>query len=105
MVNTLVYWIGIIGIPGKGPHYMETYNPDRTIGQIIQTMTTTGLVERNKRCEMFKFQPGNINKYNVSDPHWSITIPTTRTTYWFAFNYFYKFIHFKLRSIRKIITP
>ena len=69
--RTLVYWYGIIGIPGKGPHYMEPYDPNRTIGQIIQTMTSTGLVERNKRVEMFKFQSGNINKYNISDPHWS----------------------------------
>lgn len=46
MVNTLVYWYGIIGIPGKGPHYMETYEPNRTIGQIIQTMTANGLVEK-----------------------------------------------------------
>jgi len=36
---TLVYWHGIIGIPGKGPNYSEPYNPNRTIGEIIQTMT------------------------------------------------------------------
>jgi hypothetical protein len=34
-------------------------------------MTTNGLVERNKRVEMFKFQPGNINKYDLRNPHWS----------------------------------
>lgn len=71
MSKTLVYWYGIIGIPGKGPHYIEPYDPNRTIGQIIQTMTTNGLVERNKRVEIFKFEPGNLNKFNVSDPHWS----------------------------------
>ena len=70
MAKTLVYWHGIIGIPGKGPHYMETYNPNRTIGEIIQTMTTNGLVERNKRVEIFKFQPGNLSKYNTADPYW-----------------------------------
>jgi hypothetical protein len=64
--KTLVYWIGIIGIPGKGPHYMEPYDPNRTIGQIIQTMTSNGHVERNKRVEIFKFQPGNLNKYNIA---------------------------------------
>ncbi len=48
MSNLLVYWHGIIGIPGKGPHYMEPYDPNRTIGQVIQTMTTNGLVERLK---------------------------------------------------------
>jgi len=71
MSKTLVYWNGIIGIPGKGPHHIEPYDPNRTIGQIIQTMTTNGLVERNKRVEIFKFEPGNLNKFNVSEPHWS----------------------------------
>lgn len=70
MAKTLVYWHGIIGISGKGPHYIELYDPNRTIGQIIQTMTMNGLVERNKRVEMFKHQPGNISKYNVSASHW-----------------------------------
>jgi len=50
---------------------MEKYNPNRTIGQIIQTMTTNGYVERNKRVEMFKQQPGNLNKYDKSNPYWS----------------------------------
>lgn len=71
MSRTLIYWYGIIGIPGKGPHYMETYDPNRTIGQIIQTMTANGLVEKNKRVEMFKHQYGNLNKYDKSDPYWS----------------------------------
>jgi hypothetical protein len=70
MSRTLVYWYGIIGIPGKGPNYMEPYDPNRTIGQIIQTMSSNGLGE-NKRVEIFKFQPGNLNKYNISDPYWS----------------------------------
>lgn len=71
MPQTLIYWHGIIGIPGKGPHYMETYDPNRTIGQIIQTMTANGLVERNKRVEMCKHQYGNLNKWDKSDPYWS----------------------------------
>ena len=71
MSKTLVYWHGIIGIPGKGPHYMECYDPNRTIGQIIQTMTANEFVERNKRVEIFKHQPGNISKYNISNPYWS----------------------------------
>lgn len=32
MPNILVYWIGVIGIPDKGPHYIEIYDPNRTIG-------------------------------------------------------------------------
>jgi len=33
--QTLVYWHGIIGIAGKGPNWSESYNPDRTIGNLI----------------------------------------------------------------------
>lgn len=71
MPYTLIYWVGIIGIPGKGPHHQEVYDPNRTIGQIIQTMTASGLVEKNKRIEMFKHYPGNLNKYDVNNPYWS----------------------------------
>ena len=49
MSRTLVYWYGI---PGIGPHYMESYDPNRTIGQVIQKMTTNGYVERNKIVEI-----------------------------------------------------
>lgn len=71
MSRTLVYWIGNLGIPGKGPHYGELYDPNRTIGQVIEAMTANGLVERNKRVEMFKHWPGNVSKYDVSGPYWS----------------------------------
>jgi len=50
---------------------METYDPNRTIGQVIQTMITNGYVERNKRVEMLKFKPKKFNIYNNSDPYWS----------------------------------
>ena len=71
MSKTLVYWYGNIGIPGKGPHYMEPYDPNRTIGQVIQTMTKNGFVEKNKRVEMFKHQPGNMSKYDTNNPYWT----------------------------------
>lgn len=77
--RTLVYWNGIIGIPGKGPNWMEPYNPTRTIGELIQTMTTHRLGENNKRIEIFKFKPGNLSKYDVNDPYWSHT--TTLSEY------------------------
>ena len=67
----LVYWIGIIGIAGKGPAYIETYNPNKTIGELINSMTSAGIGERNKRIEIFKFQPGNISKYDINNPHWT----------------------------------
>jgi len=69
--KTLVYWHGIIGIPGKGPHYIEPYDSNRTIGQIIESMTINGLVERNKRVEIYKHRYGNINRYDEFDPYWS----------------------------------
>lgn len=71
MKRIIVYWIGIIGIPGKGPAYVEPYNPDRSIGELIQTMTNNGIGERNKNIEILKFKPGNINKYDKNSPYWA----------------------------------
>lgn len=71
MTRVLVYWIGIIGIPGKGPGYIETYNPNRSIGELIQNMTSVGIGERNKRIEILKFKPGNINNYDRNNPYWT----------------------------------
>jgi len=71
MKRILVYWIWIIGISGKGPAYIETYDPNRTIGELIQIMTNSGCVERNKRIEILKFKPGNINNYDKNSPYWT----------------------------------
>lgn len=71
MTRVLVYWFGIIGIPGKGPAYIEQYNPNRSIGELIQTMTNNGVGERNKRIEILKFKPGNINNYDRNNPYWT----------------------------------
>ena len=68
--NTLVYWIGVLGIPGKGPAWIEKYDPNRNIGQIIQDMTACKLGERNKRIEIFKFARGNLSSYNKNDMYW-----------------------------------
>lgn len=67
----LVYWHGIIGIAGKGPNYYESYNPDRTIGDIIEAMKVNKLGENGKRIEMFKFQKGNMNKYDINDMYYN----------------------------------
>jgi hypothetical protein len=69
--NTLVYWIGIIGIPGKGPNYKEKYDPNRCIGEIIERMRSYNLGEKNKRIEIFKFKPGHLDKYDKNDIYWS----------------------------------
>jgi hypothetical protein len=70
MPRILVYWIGIIGIPGKGPNHIEIYDSNKTIGELIQTMTNAGLGERNKCIEIFKFEYGNLNKYDRNNPYW-----------------------------------
>jgi len=69
--QTLVYWHGIIGIPGKGPNWSEPYNPDRTIGDIIRDMKANNLGENGKQIEIFKFQRGNLSKYDVNDMYWN----------------------------------
>lgn len=67
--NVLVYWIGIIGVPGKGPNWVENYVPNTTIGEILQNMKKHKL-DDNKRIEMLKFERGDINKYDKNDPYW-----------------------------------
>jgi len=69
--QTLVYWHGIIGIAGKGPNWSEPYNPDRTIGDLIREMKAHKLGENGKRIEIFKFQRGDLNKYDVKDMYWN----------------------------------
>jgi len=71
MPRILVYWIGIIGIAGKGPAWIEPYNPNMTIGDLIKTMTSKGCGERNKRIEILKHPYGNLNGYDKNNPYWS----------------------------------
>jgi hypothetical protein len=70
MTRVLVYYIGIIGVPGKGPHLVESYNPEKTIGDIIKNVKNT-VTERAKRVEILKFEKGNINKYDKNNPYWA----------------------------------
>ena len=70
-ITTLVYWIGNIGIAGKCPGWSEPYNPDRTIGELIQTLIANRCTDANKRIEILKHEFGNINKYDKSNPYWS----------------------------------
>jgi len=71
MTQILVYWIGIIGIPGKGPNWIENYDPNRTIGDLIHTMKINKLGENNKRIEILKHEYGNLNKYDKNNPYWN----------------------------------
>jgi hypothetical protein len=67
--NVLVYWMGIVGIPGKGPNYMAPYSPNETIGEVIEKMRGWNLGERNKRIEILKYK-GAIDKYDRNNPYW-----------------------------------
>jgi len=69
MTRVLVYYFGIIGVPGKGPQLIDSYNPEKTIGDVIQNLKNT-LTERSKRVEILKFEKGNINRYDRNNPHW-----------------------------------
>lgn len=71
MTQIIVYWIGIIGIPGKGPNWTENYDPERTIGELISSMVNNGFGEKNKRIEIFKHEYGNLNKYDKNNPYWN----------------------------------
>lgn len=68
--TTLVYWYGIVGIAGKGANWSEPYNPDRTVGELIQAMTAHRLGEQNKRIEIFKHQPGRLDRFDPHDCYW-----------------------------------
>ncbi len=73
MVELLVFWNGIVGIAGKGANWVEKYNPNRTIGELINDMSNPiyKLKGQGKRIEIFKHQYGNLSKLNPSDPYWS----------------------------------
>lgn len=39
-----------------------------TIGEVVQLLKLTGCNERNKQIKIYKFAPGNLNKYNFTEP-------------------------------------
>jgi hypothetical protein len=67
-----IYYIGIIGIPGKGPNYRETYNPNKTIGDIIEILKNNGFGENNRKIVVLKPIPGTLDKFeDINNPYWS----------------------------------
>ena len=70
MAQIIVFWIGNIGIPGKGPGWTESYNPNRTIGELIQDMKNNNVGGVGKRVEILKHAYGSL-KYDESNPYWS----------------------------------
>ena len=70
--NTLVYWLGVVGVAGKGPNWMEPYNGDRTIGELVQTMMTHRLGDTGKQIHILKFKPGDVGRlYDKNNPYWT----------------------------------
>lgn len=69
MTQVLVYWVGIIGVPGKGPNWTEQYDPNRTIGDLVDAMQAHGLGGSNKRIKILKHF--SLHKLDQSDPYWS----------------------------------
>ncbi len=67
-----IYYIGIIGIAGKGPNWREIYNPNKTIGDVIETLRNNGFGENNKRIVVLKHKPGALDKFeDINNPYWS----------------------------------
>ncbi len=73
MVEILVSYVGILGIPGKEANWCEKYDPNRTIGELIRDMSQPRyrLGGQGKRIEILKFARGDVSKYNRADPYWS----------------------------------
>jgi hypothetical protein len=72
MTSINVYWMGIVGVPGKGPNWVEPYDPNKTIGQIIQNMKNNRLGNgKDPKIEILKYQRGDLGKKNLLDPYWS----------------------------------
>jgi len=62
-----------LGIPGKGPNWVEPYQPNRTIGDLIKSMEVHGFMDAGTRIEILKFTPRHLDRVNTSDPYWSHT--------------------------------
>ena len=80
MPRTLMYWIGILGLPGSGPSFMCDYDASMTLGKLAQLAAPTLLYsDPGKTIKFFKYVRGDVNKYNPADPYWSED--TTLQTY------------------------
>lgn len=64
MIQILVYWIGNIGIVGKGPNWMERYDPNRTIGDLIHINSNNNKKNEccNVTCARFD-RPALVNEF------------------------------------------
>jgi len=72
MVYLNIYFIGIIGIAGKGPNWREPFNPDKTIGEIVKSLKDNGFGENNKSVKILKHKPGCLDKFDdINNPYWS----------------------------------
>jgi hypothetical protein len=49
----------------KGPNYRESYNSNKTIGDVIETLN-------NKKIVVLKHKPRYLDKYeDINNPYWS----------------------------------
>jgi len=96
--NTLVYWHESSHVPGKEPNWSElrwsepcwsepcwsepcwsepcwseSYNPNRTIGCLIEAMSKPahGLCGSGERIEIIKYVQGDMNRIDPIDPFWA----------------------------------
>lgn len=65
--NVLVYYKDLVG---KRPNWLEPYEPNNTIGDIIQNMTKCRF-GGGKRIEILKFKNYNMKIYDINEPYWS----------------------------------
>lgn len=69
-MKVAVFWIGIIGVAGKGPNWMEDYDGEKTIGELTRKMEAAGLGSIGKRIRIIKHRPFSLD-YDEKDPYWA----------------------------------
>lgn len=72
--KVLAYYLGVIGIPGKGANLVMNYTEGMTIGDVVQSLVKYGFKESNRHIEILKHAPRNLNQINPRDPHWNHAI-------------------------------
>lgn len=69
--NILVYYIGLLGIAGIGPHWIEPYSPDKTLGEVIQNMKDNNVSRStSKKIKILKHESGDVSKRDKNDLYW-----------------------------------
>lgn len=69
--KVLAYYLGVVGVPGRGANLVMNYSESMTIGDVVQSLVKHGFKENNRRTEVLKHAPRDLNRVNPRDPHWS----------------------------------